>query len=167
MRVYHEVQRFKNPIILIVLPAVQVLFGIGLVYQVFLKKPFGTNPVEDWVLIMINALIFGLIVLFLASKLELSMDEKGITYRFFPFHRKTFFVAWEDVLRPEVRTYSPIGEFGGWGLRGGKNNRCYTMYGTMGIDVLLKDGRRILFGTQKAMEARKMVKELFYGEVIS
>jgi hypothetical protein len=41
------------------------------------------------------------------------------------------------------------------------------MYGTMGIDVLMKNGRRLLIGTQKAMDARKAVKELFYGEILS
>lgn len=167
MRVFQEVQRFKNPIILVVLPAVQLLFGVGLFYQVILKQPFGENPVEDWILIAINAFIFLLIVLFLLSKLEVHMDQLGITYRFFPFQRKSTTIPWEEVLKPEVRTYSPIGEFGGWGLRGGKNNRCYTMYGTMGIDVLMKNGRRLLIGTQKAMDARKAVKELFYGEILS
>ncbi len=52
-------------------------------------------------------------------KLTTRIDEKGIHYQFFPFHFKLKKIAWSEITSATVRTYDPIGEYGGWGLKGG------------------------------------------------
>ena len=63
-----------------------------------------------------------------------------------------------------VRKYNPIGEYGGWGIKGrgfGKG-RAYNVKGNMGLQLRLQDNKKILFGTQRpdALQAAmdKMMK---------
>jgi hypothetical protein len=59
----------------------------------------------------------------------------------------------------EVRKYSPIKEYGGWGFRYGfKNGKAYNISGNMGLQLILKNGDRILIGTQKPEELETYLK---------
>lgn len=48
--------------------------------------------------------------------------------------------------------YNPIGDWGGWGIRYNSRGRAYNMYGNEGVEVTLKNGKVILFGTQRPDE---------------
>ncbi len=57
-----------------------------------------------------------------------------------------------DIEKVEARTYKPLREYGGWGIRGLANHRAYNVSGSQGVELTLRDGRRILIGSQKAQE---------------
>ena len=61
-------------------------------------------------------IVSGLIFLF---KLTTRIDEKGIHYKFFPFHWSLKVIKWNEINKAYVRTYDAISEYGGWGLKGG------------------------------------------------
>ena len=69
----------------------------------------------------------------------------------------------DDIARIYTRKYDPMEEFGGWGVKwgmsGGRNNMCYTTRGDMGIQIELKDGRKILIGTQKPQEWENLLAD--------
>ena len=51
------------------------------------------------------------------------------------------------------RQYSPIGEFGGWGIRwslGG--GMAYNVSGSRGVQLELADGKKVLVGSQRSEE---------------
>ena len=62
-------------------------------------------------------------------------------------------IDWEDIAEAYVRKYNPLGEYGGWGYRlSPKHGTAYNVMGDQGLQLVLKNGRRILIGTQKAMD---------------
>ena len=56
-----------------------------------------------------------------------------------------------------VRQYSPIGEYGGWGYRIGRNGKAYNTMGDQGLQLELRDGSRILIGTQRPAELGRVI----------
>ncbi len=80
----------------------------------------------------------------------------GLTYRFAPFHFNATTISWKEVDQIIIRKYSPIKEYGGWGLRGMGKNRAFNVSRDIGVQLFLSDGRKILFGTQKWQEIAKV-----------
>ena len=64
----------------------------------------------------------------------------------FRFLRRKF--QWGAIDRMYARTYSPLADYGGWGIRRGKSGLAYNMRGRQGVQLELKDGPNVLIGTQ-------------------
>ncbi|KQC29623.1 DUF6141 family protein [Flagellimonas eckloniae] len=109
-----------------------------------------------------GSLIFAFALIYLFS-LRTKIDENGIHYRFIPFHLNFKKISWYNVQECYIREYSPISEYGGWGIKivPSKNSKAYTTKGTMGIQVVLKNGENILVGTQKSDEAQNIINRYF------
>ncbi len=90
-------------------------------------------------------------------KLETKIDNIGIHIKFFPFHSKFISFPWESIEKIEVVTYNPLSEYGGWGLRGFKNNRAYNVSGNKGLRIFFKDDKKLLIGTLKDEELNKII----------
>ncbi len=60
-------------------------------------------------------------------------------------------MKWEDISKAYIREYKPVAEYGGWGVRGffSSSGRAYNVSGNVGLQVELKNGKKILIGTQK------------------
>jgi len=123
---------------------------------------WGNNRTPDWMLGVVLFLLLLVPVFVLMMKLETRLDAHGISFRFFPLHRKWQKYSWAEVERAWVRKYRPIAEYGGWGVRGlpGANSRAYSMSGDYGIQVVLKNGKHLLVGTQNALEAKQALERL-------
>jgi hypothetical protein len=158
MKVFKEEQRFTQTsliFILIIILIVPLVIGIyGVIQQIIYKTPFGDKPMSDVGLIFftISMLLLTLLIFFI--KLVTRIDEKGIHYQFFPFHFSTKKIPWNEISKIGVRTYLPISEFGGWGLRGGfffnkGKGKAVNISGDIGIQLILKNGEKLLIGTQK------------------
>ena len=97
--------------------------------------------------------------LFLLCNLKTELDTDGFRYKYFPFHLNWHLIRKEDIAKIYIRKYAPIREFGGWGIRGVFPVKAYNTKGNMGIQFELKDGRKVLFGTQKSEEWEKIIAE--------
>jgi hypothetical protein len=100
----------------------------------------------------------GIMVLTMALlgslKLYTRIDAGGVHYRMSIFHWKEQHIPWEEVDQIYVRKYSPILEYGGWGVRYGmRKGRAFNVRGNYGIQIVKKNGKKILLGTQKPDEA--------------
>lgn len=94
---------------------------------------------------VVLALLF---VLFWFTRLETRIDPEGITIRYFPFQRHYHYVQWSDLEKVYVRTYKPLAEYGGWGLRYSlKNGKAFNISGKNGLQLVFKNGKKILIGT--------------------
>lgn len=91
-------------------------------------------------------------VLLLVMKLETEVRRDGLYVRLFPFHLEFRRFAWPDVKESRARRYNPIREYGGWGIRWGRGGRAYNMRGDRGLQLVMKDGKRWLIGSQRADE---------------
>lgn len=146
---FRERQRFTQPWIWVLLIGFSLIVWRGAWQQLVLGQPFGNNPAPD-AMLMVFLLIFGVgFPLFFAwLHLETQVTSSGIRVRFFPFHLRPRSWSWEEITDVERRTYSPMLEYGGWGIRMGVRGWAYNVRGNDGIQLTLRSGRRILIGTQ-------------------
>jgi 4-amino-4-deoxy-L-arabinose transferase-like glycosyltransferase len=120
------------------------------------------NEPNDSILFqVINFLvILGVTLLFLALRLETRITEEAIQVRFFPFHRKQRTYTWDMIAQAYTRSYHPITEYGGWGMRGIGNNRALNVSGKQGLQLVFTDGRKLLIGSQKTPEIEQVLNKL-------
>lgn len=131
----------------------------GAFQQIVLKKPFGTNPAPDFLLIVFW-LIFGIgfPFLFLALRLETEVRSDGLFFRFFPWHITFRRIVFGDIQSYEAVKYNPLKEYWGWGIRYGLRGKAYNVSGDKGLRVKLRTGKEILFGSQKPEELAKAIE---------
>jgi hypothetical protein len=80
---------------------------------------------------------------------------------FFPFHRRWRHIPRQDIRWYYLRTYEPISEYGGWGLRrSAKHGRAYNTRGDQGLQLELTNGQKILFGTGHGEAFREALEKL-------
>ena len=92
--------------------------------------------------------------MFLNLRLETFIKNDGIHVRFFPFHIKFKHYPWESISRSYVREYSPLMEYGGWGLRMGLFGKgtAFNVSGSMGLQLEFTNSKKLLIGTNKPEE---------------
>jgi hypothetical protein len=158
MRIFKEEQRF-NQLWLIILMIISVLVPIAIIIGTYLKDPNSFSSSELIVLLSVIILASGIIFLF---KLSSRIDEKGIHYKFFPFHWSYKIITWNEIDKAYIRTYDALSEYGGWGLKGGSlwnkaKGKAINVSGDIGIQLELKNGKKLLIGTQKLEEAKNVL----------
>jgi len=161
MRIFKEEQRFTQ-LWLHILLLVSFIGPVILVVNDFVKKKDKEGEALLGIIVLIGAmiLIYGLIF---SLKLKTRIDEKGIHFRFIPFHFTSRMVSWSDIEKGYVRNYEAISEYGGWGIKGGKlwrksNGVAYNVKGDIGLQLELKNGKKILIGTQKQEEMNRVLQ---------
>lgn len=158
MKIFKEEQRFNQPW-LIILILLSVLLSIGIILKTYLNNPRSYSNIELILKIGFIILLGALIFLF---KLNTRIDEKGIHYQFFPFHWSFIVVKWSEIDSAYVRNYRALYEYGGWGLRSGtlwnkSKGKAINVSGNIGIQLKLKNGKKLLIGTQKQNDAKSVL----------
>lgn len=159
MKIFKEEQRFTQ-LWVILLILVSCLVPLGIILGTYIKNPNSYSVGELIFIIGIILLASGIIFLF---KLTTKIDELGIHYKFFPFHLKLKTIKWNDISNAYVRTYDAITEYGGWGLKGGalwnkSKGTAINVSGDIGIQLELKNGKKLLIGTQKKEQAKSTLE---------
>lgn len=157
--VFREVQRFRQVWIWAVVIAIAGLMWYAAVTQLLLRRPFGDNPMPDGLLVVFWAIFgLGLPALFLFGGLVTEVRDDGIYIRYAPFHRRFRRIAFDELKGYDVRTYRPIVEYGGWGIRLGWKGKAYNVSGNHGVQLELADGTRLLVGSQRAQELGRAIE---------
>lgn len=154
---YREVQRVTQLWIRIIVLAPTAIAWWAFVQQVLLSKPFGTNPAPDLAVVIIWV-VFGLAfpLLILAVNLRTDVRDDVVRLRFFPFRSRT--IAIGDIRECQARTYRPIGEYWGWGIRWTPGHGwCYTIKGNRGVQLTLAGGKRLLIGSDRPEELAEAI----------
>lgn len=154
MRIFKEEQRFTQTWLIII-----IVISLIVTLAIILKEIDKLTTSEIIISIGTIILASGLIFLF---KLTTRIDEKGIHYKFFPFHLKFKTVFWNDIENAYIRTYDAISEYGGLGIRGGTlwykaKGKAINISGNIGIQLELKDGKKLLIGTNKKEQAQDVL----------
>jgi hypothetical protein len=158
MRVYSETQRFDQWWLKLLMFAVAVITIGGAILgytkitpeeqEVFLSTMV---PIVLITIITTGAIFF--------VKLKTKIDEKGIQYGFWPFQRNLKLAGWTEIEEVYIRKYRPLTEFGGWGykysLKG--NGKVYNTKGNLGIQIVFKDGKKTLVGTQDSKKVQQVI----------
>ena len=155
--VFHEVQQFSQRwfwvIFTLTMLVILGVFAQGLIQQLIHGTPWGERPLSDIGLLMVAIMVFLfcslLIYIFYNLRLETTVYENRIELNFSPVWRKAIYFA--EINECMARTYSPLKEYGGWGIKYGfKNGWAYNIIGNEGVQLVLNDGKRILIGSQQA-----------------
>ncbi|MBC7293528.1 MAG: hypothetical protein H5T84_05435, partial [Thermoleophilia bacterium] len=148
---FREVQRFRQWIFWLPVIAVTTIIWWQFVEQVIRRHPQGSEPLPDWAAWVLT-LVFGLGFPAFAALVRLITEVRSgeLVVQLFPFRPKV--IPLDTVASAQVREYSPIREFGGWGVRVSLHGRAYNAYGTRGVQLVLTDGSRVLIGSQRPEE---------------
>ncbi len=156
---FKEVQYFRQIWIWAIVLGIDALLIYGLIQQLIYKQSFGDNPMSDTGLIFTTAFTILMTLFFWVWRLETEIRRDGIYVRFFPIHLNFRYYSWEKIQRCYLRTYNPILEYGGWGLRGFGKNRALNVAGNDGIQLELENGAKLLIGTQQPDEAEVALRK--------
>lgn len=156
MKLFKETQKFDQWWLKLILVSVSIATLLPL-YMMYREDTFVNE--SSWVVFLLTGITFAAIILVLVLRLVTKINAQGIQYRFFPFPE--YQIPWRDIEKCYVREYSPLKEFGGWGIRFGLNGRAFNVKGNIGIQVVLKSGKKILFGTQNETEAERVIEACF------
>jgi len=164
---FRETQQFKQGwnlyLILITHVPLLIFFFYALYQQAVKGIQVGDNPAPNWVLILL--IITMIIVLWglLVMRLEVWINQEGIHYRFFPLIFKNKLIFKAAIQRYEIRKYSAILDYGGWGIRRGlgrKWGKGYIVSGNMGLQLYLTNGKKVLFSTQRSQAIMYAMDEM-------
>ncbi|MBC7846196.1 MAG: hypothetical protein H7Y10_06865 [Flavobacterium sp.] len=151
---YTERQKFKQWWLWFILLGINGLFLFGVFKQIIGGQQFGDKPMSNLELLIATGSTIILTILFVNFRLDTAIKKDGIYVRFFPFHLKFKHYTWDKLTKSFVRQYSPITEYGGWGLRLGLfgNGTAYNVSGNKGLQLEFTDTKKILIGTNKPDE---------------
>jgi hypothetical protein len=168
---FEETQAFRQNrwfwILVIVSSLVTLLpLADGIYWQLFRGEPWGNEPLSDGGLLGLFAFVlftWGIaMVVAISVRLDVRIDDQAIYYRFVPIKPK-----WQSVLKEEISHYSIEKKFrflqsGGFGYHRNRLTRTWSMRirGSHHLSLVLKDGRKILLGTQNPEGLERAMKRL-------
>ena len=155
---FHEEQQFRQPwlwlLLLVITACVIGMFAHGMYTQLYLGQSWGDRPMSDSALVISAAFSFlisaGLTLLFYKLKLITEVGPDGVHIRFFPLTRRK--ITFDSITSCKARTYRPIREYGGWGIRFSRKGNAYNVSGNRGVQLEFRQGRPLLIGTQRPEE---------------
>jgi len=155
MNEYNEIQKFNSPWVWVFI-TIAVLGGIFA-----LTMPV---PQEDQLplipkLFIISLLIIVVIIFMFGYLKTVIIDREGINIEMRILFKFGKIIRWDEIESVKVDKYRPILQFGGWGYRIGYKAVAYNCRGNDGLIISLKNGRKIVVGTQKPDELKKFLAE--------
>jgi|SRR5580692_1048213 hypothetical protein len=154
-------ERQRSPFwLLLPVYLIDALLAYGCVVQLGFGKPFGTKPTTNSVMILIACLVFLLSYVLSSIALDTEISADGISVRFTPFIWRWKRYSWDKVSAAYVAEYSPMRDFGGWGIKWGGGGTAYSISGNFGIQLVFRDGKRLLIGTARAAEAEAALERV-------
>ncbi len=149
---FREVQAFRQWWIRGSVLVLALLAWWAFLRQVVLGKPFGNRPAPDWT-VWVLLVLFGVFLplVFAVIRLVVTVDGEAVTIRFYPLRPRRIPLA--EIRECEARTYRPLGEYGGWGIRWSpRRGMAYNVSGNRGVQLVLQSGKRVLIGSQRPEE---------------
>ena len=152
---------------LVLLPLCVGVIGFfvwAMVEQLVRGHPVGNQPMPDLMLMITGPLFMllmaGMLWLMWAARLVTEVRDDGIYIRFHPIHRGFHGYLWEEVESFEARTYRPVRDYGGWGIRSGPGGKAYNVSGNRGLQLGLRGLRsgQVLIGSQRPEELATAVE---------
>ena len=156
---FREEQVFRSWWMWLLIGGIAVLQWWGFFQQIIRGKPWGNKPAPDWMMVILwLAFGIGLPVFFLYAKLMVMVTETAVDVHFRPMTRRTISIA--EITHVETRTYAPLSEYGGWGIRYGRGGkRAYNVSGNRGVELTLANGRKVMIGSQRTDELAQAIED--------
>ncbi len=153
--IFREEQRFRQWWLVLLFVGLNGLFATGVYIQIIKEQPFGNNPMSNGALIFTGIIVFLFTLFFVIVRLQTFITKDVIYVRFHPLFIKMKKIEFKDISKAYIRTYRPVLEYGGWGIRGG----AYNVSGNVGLQLEFKNGDKLLIGTQQPDALRSALEK--------
>ena len=158
MELYFEQQRFRQKWILLICSITPAVLLFPLMVSVLSSGSMPDSAKASFFIFLITAFVAIVIPILLRKVgLDTRVSREGLSFRFVPFHRHERVYSFEYILGVEAVQYSPVRDYGGWGIRVGRVGMAYNVYGNMGVMVTLKNGKSFLIGSQRSESLAEII----------
>jgi hypothetical protein len=170
---FKEEQCFSNPLFWVFLIIVITFFlaptCITIYSQVVLGKTAGNNlsSTDSLLIILAISLVVYTFVILMFRKMRLITEVRkdGIFYSYPPFIVKERQFQQSEIQKFKIRKYKPISEYCGWGIRYSRvSGKAFNVKGNIGLQLYLKNGKRVLFGTQRSEALLRAMNKIMKGD---
>lgn len=160
MPIFTETQRPRQSWLFLVIVALAAIGWGVFIQQIVRGNPIGgSDPMPDSAAIIVGILLgVALPLFFLWFKMETTVYADRVEVRMKPFSHRVFRKG--AISAYSAGEYRPVREFGGWGIRGWGANRAYSISGNQGVRLQLRDGNRVLIGTQRPQELAAAIEAM-------
>lgn len=145
---FKEVQRFSQWWFLLLIFASFAIAPVLLVAELLggAENVDGQNSILTSLSVVL-AIEVPIIWLLLKMNLTVEVRSTGVWYRYPPLLFKWKRISPLEIESFEVISYKPVKDYGGWGIKGTRKKRAYSVSGNSGLRMHLVDGKSILLGT--------------------
>ncbi len=155
---FREEQRFRQLWLLAMMGVPALLIFYGAYRQLALGRPWGNNPMPDVGLALFLAGYLLFLFWFLGLKLVTEVRDQELYIKFVRLWRARR-IPLDQIRQATALTYSPILDYGGWGIRWGRNGMAYNVSGDRGVLLELASGKKVLVGSQRAEDLARAIEE--------
>jgi hypothetical protein len=154
--IFREVQHPRQWWIWLIVVVLSAMMWYLFITQIILGQPYG-NPPPDWVAWLLwLAIGVAFPLFFWTCHLTTEVRDDALAIIWFPLYQRR--IAYQDIVQSEAVTYRPLLHYGGWGLRWSPSRGCaYSMSGNQGVQLVLRDGRRVLIGSHQPEELARAI----------
>ena len=146
MTYFHEEQQFRQRWIWTLL----VIAALPVVVVVFIR-----GPVLSVMIVPLILLAVGVLLAF--ARLVVDVDREAITVAFHVLGPKRR-IRISEVRKAEATKYSPLLDYGGYGVRLGFRGWALNVSGDEGVLVETNDGSRLMIGSQRPKELEAAIE---------
>ena len=158
--IFHEQQQFRQSWVWVILIVQTIILWYIAIQELVFNNPVGNGNASKEMMIV---LWFGFGILFplffYKLKLITQVRKDGLYIKFVPIHFSFKKIQLDDLKRHYVRSYDPIGEYGGWGIKSGKNGKVFNVSGDRGVQLEFTDRKNILIGSQKSDQLNSAIEQ--------
>lgn len=168
---FKEEQRFTQWWMWLILGSALLAIVIPIVNE-FSAQSWNTSSEGSSRLILYGSVavlfIVAVLIVLVLSRLKTKITYDGIFISFPPLINKWKRTDKSEIAYYEVRKYKPVLEYGGWGIKAGrrKSGAAYNVSGNIGLQLYLKNGKKLLLGTQKKQAIKHAMEKLFVDQKV-
>ncbi len=160
--IFTEQQRFPlwlRLTVLVLMGAAVAALGLAMLSS---QHP-QSDPAAFWIIIplgLIAPLAAAALIWF--YRMDTRVCSDGLYVRCFPLHRRFRRFAPAEIAESRARTYRPLVEYGGWGIRGSLTGagRAYNVSGNEGVQLIFTNGRKLLIGSRRPQQLEAALRSL-------
>ncbi|MCD6362157.1 MAG: hypothetical protein J7M38_14965 [Armatimonadetes bacterium] len=102
------------------------------------------NSAARWSILLSVGLVLVLYAMFTPMTVRVNSERLAVDFGFLGWPRWRFPIA--EITSAEVLQFSPMRDFGGWGIKGGRLGMCLNQRGDRGVRIEFR-GRRYVIGS--------------------
>ncbi len=145
---FEEQQYFRQPWMW----AILLFVVLTPIVAVVMAGSSGTAEASRALYLTLPLVLLGdllLLLVFWKMNLCTRVDHDGLSVQFFPFHWKPKRIPLEKVKSFAAVQYSPLRDYGGWGIKYGRKGKAYNVSGNRGVRLEFEQGKPLLVGSQQ------------------